>query len=85
MIRVAPLLAKLYENKLRWFRHVKRKTVDAPMRMLEKRTIEGKRSQGRLKRTCEEQLKIDLCELHLSKDLMKDTSNWRRCIHILDF
>ena len=41
-------IAKLRENRLKWFRHVKRKTVDAPVRMVESLIVEGKRSQGRL-------------------------------------
>ena len=29
---IAPLSAKMWENKLRWFRHVQRKTHDAPVK-----------------------------------------------------
>ena len=47
---VAPLSATLVES-LSWFRHVKRKTVDTPVRMAEWLIVEGKRCQGRLKRT----------------------------------
>ena len=34
-LRVASLSAKMRENRLRWFRHVQRKTHDAPVRKIE--------------------------------------------------
>ena len=42
---VAPLSTKMRENILRWFRHVQRKTYDAPVRRIESIILEGKRSR----------------------------------------
>ena len=81
---VAPLSAKMRENRLRWFGHVQRKPIEAPVRRIETIIVEGKRSRGRPKKTWVEQIKDDLSELHLSKDLTRDRNSWRRQIYILD-
>jgi hypothetical protein len=82
---VAPLSAKMRENRLRWFGHVKRKTYDAPVRRIESIIVEGKRGRGRPRKTWEEQIKSDLHELHLSRDLTMDRGSWRRLIHFPDY
>ena len=46
-LRVAPLFAKMRENRFRWFEHVKRKTYDGPVRRIESLIVERKRSRGR--------------------------------------
>ena len=71
-LRVASISAKMRENKLRWFGHVRRKTFDAPLRRIESIIVEGKRSRGRPRRTWDEQIKKDLKETHHSKDLTRD-------------
>ena len=81
---VAPLSVKMRENRLKWFRHVQRKTHYAPVRMIECIIVEDKRSQGRPRRTWEEQIKSDLRELHLSKNLTRDRGSWQLFIHVLD-
>ena len=68
---VAPLSTKMLENRLRWFGHVKSKTYDAPVKRIESIIVEGKRCRGRPRRTREVQIKSDLNELHLSKDLTR--------------
>ena len=60
----APISAKRHENRLRWFKHVQRKTFDAPVRRIESIIVEDKRSRGRLRRTRDEQIKVDLHELN---------------------
>ena len=81
------VLSKVYmvQNRLRWFQHVQKKTNDALVRRIECIIVEGKRNQGRPKRTWEEQIKSNLHELHLSKDLNRDKGSWQRFIHILDY
>ena len=73
---VAPLFAKMRENRLRWFGHVQRKTYNASVRRIENIIVEGKRSRGRPRRTWEEQTKSDLHYLHLSEDLTRDRGSW---------
>ena len=82
---VAPLSTKMRENKLRWFGDVQRKTYDAPVRRIESTIVEGKRSGGRPRRTWEKQIKSDLHDLHLLKDLTRDRDSWRHLIHVLNF
>ena len=82
---VTPFSAKMRDNRLRWFGHVQRKTHDALVRRIECIIVEGKRRRERPRRTWEEQIKDDLCELHLSKDLTRNRASWRRLIHVLDY
>ena len=82
---IAPLSAKMRKNRLRWFGHVQRKIHNTPIRRIERIIVEGKRSRGRVRRTWEEQIKSDLYELHLSKDVTRDRGSWRRLIHVLDY
>ena len=62
---VAPISSKMRENRLRWFGHVQRKTLYAPVRSIKSIIVEGKRSRGRPRRTWEEQIKNDLHKLNL--------------------
>ena len=41
---VAPLFAKMWENRLRWFGYVQRKTHDTPIIRIECIIVEGKQS-----------------------------------------
>ena len=58
-----------------------KKSVASPVRRIESLIVEGKRSWGRPKKTWVEQIKNDLSELHLSKDLTRDRNRWRRQSH----
>ena len=80
---IAPIFKKMRENRLSWFGHVQRKTFAAPVRRVESIIVEGKRSRGRPRRTWDEQIKVDLHELNLSKGLTRDRDNWRRHIHVV--
>ena len=59
---VAPLFEKMRENRLRWFEHVQRKTLDSPVRRIESIIVEGKRNRGKRKKTWVEKIKNDLSE-----------------------
>ena len=48
---VALLSAKMRENRLRWFRHVQRKTHDVPVRRIQCIIMESKKSRGRPRKT----------------------------------
>ena len=76
---------KMRENRLRWFGHMRRKTFDAPVRRIESIIVEGKKSRERPRKIWEEQIKVDLRELYLSKDLTKDRFSWRRLIRVSDY
>ena len=74
---VVSFSAKMCENRLRWFGHVQRKTYDAPVRRFENIILEGKRSRERPRITWKEQIKSDLYDIHLSKDLTNDRGSWQ--------
>lgn len=58
----------MHENKLRWFGYLQRKTIDSPVKRIESIIVEGKKSQGRPKKTWIEQIKNDLSELHFFEE-----------------
>ncbi|XP_057538222.1 uncharacterized protein LOC130815757 [Amaranthus tricolor] len=80
---IAPVSGKMRKNRLRWFGHVQRKTFVAPVRRVKSIIVEGKRSRERSRRTWDEQIKVDLHELNLSKGLIRDRDSWRRHIHVV--
>ena len=84
-LEVGPISGKMRKNRLRCSGHVQRKTFAAPMRRVENIIVEGKRSRGRPRRTRDEQIKVDLHELNLSENLIRDRRSWRRHIHVLDY
>ena len=63
------------ENRLRWFGHVQRKPIEAPVRRIETIIVEDKRSRERPKKTWVAQIKDELSEIHLSEDLTRDRNS----------
>ena len=82
---VAPLAAKMRENRLGCFGHVKRKDFDSPVRRVESIIVEGNKSRRKPKKMWVEQIKNDLNELHFCADLTRDRNSWRRRIYVLDY
>ncbi|KAI3685929.1 hypothetical protein L1987_79598 [Smallanthus sonchifolius] len=74
---------KIREGRLRWFGHVKRRQSTDPVRTVKTLVVEGKRSRGRPKLTWDERIRLDLLDLHLSKDMINDRISWRRRIRVL--
>ena len=67
------------ENHLRWFGHVGRRPIDAPVRRVEKIDIEqGKKLRGRPKMTWMEVVKKDMKLLELEERIVADRNVWRR-------
>jgi len=57
---VAPIVEKLIENRLRWFRHVERRPVDAVVRRVNQMDENHvKRDRGRPKKTIRKDLKVN--------------------------
>nr|XP_009624733.1 uncharacterized protein LOC104115746 [Nicotiana tomentosiformis] len=72
-VGVASMEDKLRESRLRWFGHVKRRDIDAPVRKCERLTMAGlRKGRGRPKRYWGEVNRQDISLLHLTKDM---TSN----------
>jgi len=58
LVKVVPIGDKMRETRLRWFGHVKRRSVDAPMRRCDMINIpEDKRGRRRLKKSLDEMIK----------------------------
>ena len=82
---VAPIEEKMRESRLRWFGHVKRRSVAAPVRRGE--TINppgGKRGRGRPKKSLEEVVREELRVVGLTEDMARDRSLWRDKIKVPD-
>jgi len=60
LVKVASIEDKMRETRLRWFDHVKRRNMDAPMRSYERiNTPVGKRGRGRPKKSLDEVIRED--------------------------
>ena len=60
-VGVAPIVEKLVENKLRWFGHVERRSVDAVVKRVDQmEESQVKKGRGRLRKTIRESIRKDL-------------------------
>jgi len=85
LAKVAPIEEKMGESRLRWFGHVKRRSVVAPVRRCESIDLPGgKRGRGRSKKSLDEVIKENLKIVGLTEDLAQDRKLWRNRIRILD-
>ena len=85
LAKAAPLEEKMRESRLRWFGHMKMRSMAAPVRRCELIDLpDGKRGRGRLKKSLDEVIREDLKVVGLSKDLAQDRRLWRNRIRILD-
>ena len=76
---------KMRETRFKWFDHVKRRSVNAPVRRCEGINIpEGERERGRLKKSLDEMFREDLKVVGLTEDKAHDRRLWRDRIRILD-
>ena len=82
---VAPLGEKLRECRLRWYGHMQRRPLDAPVRRLEGIHVnDAKRGRGRPKRTWMELIRKDLTLLSLTKEVAQNRLEWRSKIRVAD-
>jgi len=85
LVKVAPIEDKMTETRLQWFDHVKRRSVDAPVRRCKMINIpKGKRGRERPKKSLDELIREDLKVVGLTDDLAQDRKLWRDRIKILD-
>jgi hypothetical protein len=81
---VTPVEEKLVQRRLRWFRHMQRRPVEAPIRNgIIRRTGNKKRDRGRPNLTWEESVKRDLKDWCITKELALDMREWKLAIHVL--
>ena len=82
---MAPIEEKMRESRLRWFGHVKRRSVAAPVRRCELIVPPGgKRRRGRPKKSLEEVVREDLRVVGLTEDMAQDRRSWRDRIKVYD-
>ena len=73
LAKVAPIEEKMSESRLRWFGHVKRRSMAVPVRRCELIDLSGgKRGRGRPKKSLDEVIGDDLKVVGLSEDLAQD-------------
>jgi len=73
LAKVAPIEKKMRESRLRWFGHLKRRSMAAPVRRCELIDLPGgKRGRGRPKKSLDEVIREDLKVVGLSEDLTQD-------------
>ena len=82
-VGVAPIEEKLVQHRLRWFGHLQRRPLEAPVRSgIISRFESTRRGRGRPRLTWEEVVKKDLKEWNVSKELALDRSVWKLAIHV---
>ena len=86
LAEVAPIEEKLRETRLRWFSHVKMRSMAAPVRRCEMIVSPGgKRGRGRPKKCLEEVVREDLRVTGLTEDMTQDRRLWRDRIKVSDY
>ncbi|PKA52309.1 integrator complex subunit 11 [Apostasia shenzhenica] len=82
-VGVAPIEDKLRESRLRWFEHLNRRPIEAPVRKIELLDFAHvQRGKGRPKKTWQETIRSDLSYLNLDKNLVTDRAQWKQRIHV---
>ncbi|XP_070020690.1 uncharacterized protein [Nicotiana sylvestris] len=83
-VHVAPIDDKMREARLRWFRHVQRRSPDAPVRRCKRLVVEGtRRGRGRPKKYWREVIRQDMARLQISEDMTLDRKLWRSSITVV--
>jgi len=81
-VRVAPMVEKRVENRLRWFGHVD--IVVRRVDQMEESQIKRCRGRGRPRKTIRETIKSDLEVNELDPNIVYDRTLWRNLIHVAD-
>ncbi|XP_060184057.1 uncharacterized protein LOC132613816 isoform X1 [Lycium barbarum] len=82
-VGVASVEDKMREMRLRWFGHVKRRDIDAPVWRCERLAMDGfRRGRGRPKKYWGEVIRQDMTQLQLTEDMTLDRKVWRTHIRV---
>ncbi|KAF3683128.1 putative bystin-like isoform 1 [Capsicum annuum] len=77
-VDVTSVECKMREARLRWFGHVKRRGMDAPVRRCERLALDGfRRGRGRPKKYWGEVIRRDMEQLQLTEDMTLDRKVWK--------
>ncbi|KAL6519880.1 hypothetical protein OROMI_032774 [Orobanche minor] len=84
-VRVASIEDKMMENRLRWFGHVRRRPVDAPVMRLESwGTSNIVKGRGRPKKTWIKLIENDMRFLGIGESMAMERQIWRERIRVVD-
>ncbi|KAL6536543.1 hypothetical protein OROGR_013115 [Orobanche gracilis] len=84
-VRVASIEDKMMENRLRWFGHLRRRPVDAPVRRLESwRTINIVKGRCRPKKTWIKLIENDMRFLGIGENMTMERQIWKERIRVVD-
>jgi hypothetical protein len=78
---VTPVEEKLVQRRLRWFGHMQRRPVKAPIRNGVIRRTDNKKRQRTTKLDMEESVKRDLKDWCITNELALDRREWKLAIH----
>nr|XP_009592747.2 uncharacterized protein LOC104089527 [Nicotiana tomentosiformis] len=82
-VRVAPVEDKMREARLRWFGHVKKRSIEAPVRRCERlASVGSRRGRGRPKKSWGEVIRRNMARLELTGDMALDRRVWRPKIRV---
>jgi len=85
-VGVTSIEDKIRETRLRWFGHIKTRSVDVPMSRCEKiDRPQHKRGRGRPKKSWSEVIRHYLKTLGLVEDMTQDRRLWRSRTKVVDF
>ncbi|KAM3394643.1 hypothetical protein P3S68_003646 [Capsicum galapagoense] len=77
-VGVTSVKCKMRKARLRWFGHVKRRGMDAPVRRCERLALDGfRRGRGRPKKYWGEVIRRDMEQLQLTEDMTLDRKVWK--------
>ncbi|XP_070029325.1 uncharacterized protein [Nicotiana sylvestris] len=83
-VGVAPVDDKMREARLRWFGHVQRRSIDAPVRRCERLAVVGtRRGRRRPKKYWGEVIRQDMVRLQISEDVALDRKACRTSIRVV--
>ena len=82
-VGVAPIEEKIIQHRLRWFGHVQRRPMEAPIRRgVLYRTEDTKKGRGRARLIWEEEVKRDLKDWIVSREFALDRNAWKKAMHV---
>ncbi|KAF3676507.1 putative pre-mRNA-processing factor 6-like [Capsicum annuum] len=82
-VGVALVEAKMRKERLRWFGHMMRRSMDAPVHRCERLALDGfMRSRGRPKKYWKEMIRHDMEKLQLTEDMTLNRKVWRSRIRV---
>ncbi|KAI8572114.1 hypothetical protein RHMOL_Rhmol01G0173400 [Rhododendron molle] len=85
MVGVAPIEEKSRENRLRWFRHIHRRSEDAVVKRADRIVLDSNvTGRSRPKLTLDAMMRKDMSILGPCEQVALDIAQWKKMIHVTD-